>query len=309
MKKNRIVLISTYCDTSEKIEILKGNIEIIKSNGLDVMVNSPISLPNEIIHMCDFYIQTKENPLLYWPEKAVSSWMKHTFEDREIVINRALIDYGWAAIYQTKKLSEYALTYEYERYYHIVYDTLIDNTVISTFMSDKKCSFFPFHEHKVSLHLIALDRENLSKFLNYITYESYMGLTAIAEKWLYQTLINSDLEFTIESDKVDDLILFHKDQKLFDYSDINGITFFITKDVVDNKDICLYFYNNEEPLNVLVTIDGVESTYLIFNKDIINLGFKSDNIKNVVISYNGFVSDITKKIEDIIHNVINVKLL
>ena len=71
------------------------------------------------------------------------SWARYIGKDREIVVKRSVIDYGWAALYQTKKLSEYALTYDYDRYYHIIYDTEIDDTVVSTFLSDKKCNFFP----------------------------------------------------------------------------------------------------------------------------------------------------------------------
>jgi hypothetical protein len=273
------------------------------------MVNSPLPLPSDVINMCDFYVQTKENPLLYWPQKSVMSWVRNTDKDKEIVIKRALIDYGWAALYQTKKLSEYALTYDYDRYYHIIYDTEIDDTVVSTFLSDKKCNFYPFHEHKVSLHLIALDRENLLKFSNLITFDSYLKFNCIVENWLYDTLINSNLDYKIELEKIDDLILFHKDENLFDYSDINGLVFFIVKDVVHNDEVCLYFYNNKEKINVLITVDGVESSYDISNRDIVNLGFKPYNIKNVLISYDGISSDITEKIKNIIHNVIEIKLL
>ena len=305
----RLVMISSYCDTEEKINILINNIRTIKSLNLDVMLNSPLPLPSDVINMCDVYIQTKENPLLYWPEKSVMSWARYTGKDREIVVKRSVIDYGWAALYQTKKLSEYALTYNYERYYHIIYDTLIDDTVKSTFLSNKKCNFFPFHEHKVSLHLIALDRENLLNFSQYITLESYLKFNCIVENWLYDTLNNCDLNYTIESEKVDDLILFHKDENLFDYSDINGLIFFIIKNVTLNDDVCLYFYDNDEKINVLITVDGIGTYYDISNRDIINLGFKPTNIKNVSISYNGIVSDITEKIKDIIHNVIEIKLL
>jgi hypothetical protein len=259
--------------------------------------------------MCDFYVQTKENPLLYWPQKSVMSWARYIGKDREIVVKRSVIDYGWAALYQTKKLSEYALTYDYDRYYHIIYDTEIDDTVVSTFLSDKKCNFFPFHEHKVSLHLIALDRENLLKFSNLITFDSYLKFNCIVENWLYNTLINSDMNYKIELEKIDDLILFHKDENLFDYSDINGLVFFIVKDVILNNDVCLYFYDNEEKINVFITVDGVETSYEISNRDIINLGFKPYNIKNVLISYNGIVSDITEKIKNITQNVIEIKLL
>ena len=56
-------------------------------------------------------------------------------------------------------------------------------------------------------------------------------------------------------------------------------------------------------------MDGVETSYEISNRDIINLGFKPYNIKNVLISYNGIVSDITEKIKNITQNVIEIKLL
>ena len=309
MEKTKIVLISSYCDTKEKIDILINTIKTIKSYNLDVMVNSPLPLPSDVINMCDFYVQTKENPLLYWPQKSVMSWVRNTDKGKEIVIKRALIDYGWAALYQTKKLSEYALTYDYDRYYHIIYDTEIDDTVVSTFLSDKKCNFYPFHEHKVSLHLIALDRENLLKFSNLITFDSYLKFNCIVENWLYDTLIKSNMDYKIELEKIEDLILFHKDDNLFDYSDINGLVFFIVKDVVHNNEVCLYFYNNKEKINVLINVDGVESSYDIFNRDIINLGFKPYDIKNVLIFYNGISSDITEKIKNIIHNVIEIKLL
>jgi hypothetical protein len=309
LQGKRIVLISSYCDTKEKIDILINTIKTIKSYNLDVMVNSPLPLPSDVINMCDFYIQTKENPLLYWPQKSVMSWVRNTDKDKEIVIKRALIDYGWAALYQTKKLSEYALTYDYDRYYHIIYDTEIDDTVVSTFLSDKKCNFYPFHEHKVSLHLIALDRENLLKFSNLITFDSYLKFNCIVENWLYDTLIKSNMDYKIELEKIEDLILFHKDDNLFDYSDISGLVFFIVKDVVHNDEVCLYFYNNREKINVLINVDGVESSYYISNRDIINLGFKPYDIKNVLISYDGISSDITEKIKNIIHNVIEIKIL
>lgn len=302
----RLVLISSYCDTEQKIKVLKNNLEIIKSQGLDVMLNSPISLPSEVIDMCDFYIQTKENPLLDWPQKSVMSWVKYFCIDKEIKIKRSLVDYGWAALYQTKKLSEYALTFDYDRYYHMIYDTIIDDTVLSTLSSEKICSFFPFHEHNVSLHLIALDRENLHNFSKFITLESYTKFNCIVENWLYDVIINSNMNYTIEVDKVDDSILFHRELNLFDYSDIYGLKFFISKDVFENKDISLFFYDNEEKINVSITVDGIQTEYSISNNDIINLGIKPNDVKNVSLSYNGLSSDITETIKKITLNIIEV---
>ena len=69
------------------------------------------------------------------------------------------------------------------------------------------------------------------------------------------------------------------------------------------------YCDTKEKINVLITVDGVETSYDISNRDIVNLGFKPYDIKNVLISYDGISSDIAEKIKNIIHNVIEIKLL
>ena len=54
LQGKRIVLISSYCDTKEKIDVLINTIKTVKSYNLDVMVNSPLPLPSDVINMCDF---------------------------------------------------------------------------------------------------------------------------------------------------------------------------------------------------------------------------------------------------------------
>ena len=75
-KFKKIALISTFCDTPEKIKILSTNIKKIKSLGVDVMAISPsfISLPEEITSECDYFFYTKDNPLLGWPERMYTHW-------------------------------------------------------------------------------------------------------------------------------------------------------------------------------------------------------------------------------------------
>ena len=306
MEKDRIVLISSYCDTEEKLNILKNNIDLIKNNGLDVMLNSPIPLPSEIINMCDFYIQTKENPILSWPQKVVMSWVKHESNNKIVKISRSLDDYGWAGIYQVKKLSEYALTYDYERYYHIIYDLIIDDLVLSTFKSNKKCNFFPFHEHKVSLHLMVFDKENLINFSNQINLDGYLKHAVIAEGWLENLLNSNVLDHTIEPDYVDDLILFHGNTELFNYSKIKDFKFFIDKNPMDLTDISLYFYDIPNTINLDIMIDGINTNHNVSNMDVINLGFNSNNIKDVIIEYSGVKYNITEDITNIVFNLIEV---
>jgi hypothetical protein len=72
MKK--IALISTFCNTEEKQNLLKENIIKIKNLGIDVMVISPLKLTDELIDLCDYLIFSKENPVLSWPEKSYFQW-------------------------------------------------------------------------------------------------------------------------------------------------------------------------------------------------------------------------------------------
>jgi hypothetical protein len=298
MKK--IVLISSYCDTDEKIEILKSNIDTIKSLGLDVMLNSPLSLPLDLINKCDYFFLTKDNPILEWPEKAVYVWNSSIINGKTITKNRCFSDYGWANIYQIKKLSEFALTYDYDQFYHIIYDLIIDDIVIDGFNSDKKCNFYHFHEHNVSLQLMIFDREHLIKFLNQLTLNQYLNIGGIAEQWLDGLLKMNFFDYTIEDHFVDDKVLFHGHSDLHNYSKIDGLKFFIIKNTLE-QNVRLFFYDNADNLEINI------NNYInfVYNGDFIDLGDKN-NISNVIIKFNEQSQDITELISSIIHNTIDI---
>lgn len=303
MKK--IVLISSFCDTDEKIDILKTNIEKIKALGMDVMLNSPIPLPLKITSKCDYFFLTKENPVLKWPQKAVYVWTESHINNKRIVKNRCLPDYGWANIYQVKKLSEFALTYDYDRFYHIIYDLIIDDVVINAFISDKKCSFFHFHEHNVSLHLMIFDREHLIQFISQLTLDKYLELGGIAEQWLDRLLSLKPFEFNIEDAYVDDKILFNGKGDLHNYSRNKNFKFFIIKDAINLTNIKLFFYDIDESY-INIKIENDIRSYKISNGDIIDLGFNENNILNTIIENNEYSQNITKDIKEIIHNTIKI---
>ena len=57
MKK--IALITSFCNTEEKLKILYDNIKTIKDLGLDVMVFSHFYLPKNIDNIIDYTIISK----------------------------------------------------------------------------------------------------------------------------------------------------------------------------------------------------------------------------------------------------------
>lgn len=303
MKK--IVLISSFCDTDEKINILKTNIDTIKELGMDIMLNSPIPLPLKITSKCDYFFLTKENPVLKWPQKAVYVWNESEINGKHIIKNKCLPDYGWANIYQVKKLSEFALTYDYDRFYHIIYDLIIDDVVLDGFKSDRISSFYHFHEHNVSLHLMIFDREHLIKFISQLTLEKYLEIGGIAEQWLDALLKLKPFDFEIENAFVDDKILFNGNGDLHNYSRNKDIKFFIIKDAINLTTVKLFFYEIEDSY-ITIRINNDNRNYKVTNGDIIDLGFNCDNVLNTTIENNGYSQNITKDIKEIIHNTIKI---
>ena len=108
MKK--LALIGTFCSNKEQLDALKNTINEWKNLNVDVMVLSPLHLPQDIIKLCDYYYYTKDNPLLSWPDRM----MDFFYSLREITLHKQTQDYGWARLFQMKKLAEIASTYDYD---------------------------------------------------------------------------------------------------------------------------------------------------------------------------------------------------
>ena len=63
----KVALISSFCDSKEKLDVLKSNIKELKQLAFDVIVISPLTLPKEIVSICDYFFYTKDNLILEWP--------------------------------------------------------------------------------------------------------------------------------------------------------------------------------------------------------------------------------------------------
>lgn len=141
MKK--IVLISSYCDTEEKIQVLRKNLILLDGMHIDTCVISPFLLPEEIMNLSTYFIKTKDNPVLDWPKKSMFSWSEIYLNNETYRMSRTYADYGWAGLFQVKQLSQFALNLEYEQFIHMIYDLKIDSNVIKGLTSEKRCNIYP----------------------------------------------------------------------------------------------------------------------------------------------------------------------
>jgi hypothetical protein len=75
---------------------------------------------------------------------------------------------------------------------------------------------------------------------------------------------------------------------------------------MDLTDISLYFYDLSETINLNIIIGNINTNHNVSNMDVINLGFNSNNIKDVIIEYSGVKYNITEDITNIVFNLIEV---
>ena len=326
MKK--IALISTFCDTEEKQNILLENINILKNNGVDTMCLSPnfIQLNHEIINKSDFVFYTKENPLLNWPERAFTFWKTVPTDKGWMKMTHFLSDYGWAALYQTKKLSEIALTFDYDIFYHMIYDTDLNDNLINEIKSNETNIVHPRRNPKnqdelweVTLHFMVFDRELMKKIVKEITLDEYLRTNGVAEgevlKWKNKFNINTSQH------EVKDKIFLYESIDFFNHSIDDKYKLFINK---HEKDVNIWKGNPPEKIlmdnNVRIILYGVkeDGTFkLRINEETITYDIKENNnytieldkrcneIQSIFLEFNNKVVDFTEKYKKINRSYVN----
>jgi len=307
MKK--VALISTYCDTQEKLEVLERNIDNVRLCGLDVIVISPFFLPENIQKKCDYFFLMKDNPVLDWPSKAMFAWKDLILDSKHIKITRTYPDYGWAGLYQVKKLSEIALSLDYDYFYHMIYDLKFDENVVEGLLSERDCDVYSSKRGdiiwEVGLHFMIFNRENLKVFIEHITLENYLkSKGGDAFVWLHRLI--EVFPYNIIKRPVEDEIYFYEGQDFFNSSPIDDFKFFIDKNDQKDTTVKLLFYDIVESKTILLTIGENQYQYQVNGNSLIDLGVDKKKIPFVSIQYNGIDYEITKTIEKIKHNTVNV---
>ena len=324
MKK--IVLVSTFCDNEEKQNVLKETIVKVKEIGMDVMVISPnfIQIRQDIIDLCDFFFYTKENPLLKWPIRQYTHWYEMPVLNNKICcIHRGFADYGWAALYQTKKLSQFALTFDYDIFHHIIYDLEFDDEVISEFLSDEVNLIHtrrnPNHPEEIwetTLHFMTFDRPMMELIEKEITLENYLNGNGVAEgevlKW------RDKFKLKTSSKIIKDKIFYWQGYDFFNYSPFPEFKLFLSKNepitiwvgenpVYDEtlpENLRMVFHGFSNMNEIQITVNGVTNTYQPKEWEIIEFPVSSQNINEIIFKYKDNTVNFTEKYNDIMMNQI-----
>jgi len=251
------------------------------------------------------FFLTKDNPVLDWPQKAMQAWKNISINGKSVTVARTYADYGWAGLFQVKKLSELALTLDYDYFYHMIYDLKFDETVIEGLNGKGECDIYSSKRDaqiwEVGLHFMVFNRENLQKFIPHITLENYLtSKGGDAFTWLLD--LKSVFPYHTIHKPVEDEIYYYEGHDFFNSSPIADLPFFIIKDDEHLDNIKLLFYLSIENIPFQIMIDDLIMDEVSENFKIIDLGFNKLSPKSVQITYNETVFDITDTINKLKHS-------
>jgi hypothetical protein len=93
-------LITSYCDTTLKVEILNECIDNLKTiSNNDICVHAHYPLGCDIQKQVNFYLYDKSNPVLKYPEKYITYWK----QIHNLTLHIYTDDYGYAVLQQWKR--------------------------------------------------------------------------------------------------------------------------------------------------------------------------------------------------------------
>lgn len=296
MKK--IALISSYCDSIEKLEILNTNIRILKNLEIDTFVISPIKIDVD----SDYLFITKENPVLRWPERSIAIWNRKPYQDKFIKKVTYTDDYGWASLYQIKKIMDFAVTYDYDIFYFLIYDLNIDEKIIDDIKSNIKNITYPrknFNnnsQYPASLHFSIFDKEKLKIMSELICKETYLK-SGFAENFIDKCA--SAMGMSYSTNLVTDLICVTEPEKIFNQSKSKNYGLFFNKD--ENTTFKLFLFDFKETISVQIN----EKVYEITQDDsFLDTELKYDEIQKIIIQSHWEIIDYTDHYNNIVKSSI-----
>jgi hypothetical protein len=297
MKK--ICLISTYCDTEEKKQILTKNIQKIKSINLDVMIFTPISLPNEIYDLCDYVIISKENPVFDWPLKAYGLWKKFLVDDCEVFMSTTFRDYGYANLNQYKRMGEFAIKYNYDHFFFMIYDVVITDDVIRILQEEENNLFYKSGRNdqvwNLGLHLISLDKTKIIEFTNLINQEDYLS-DSTDDAFSFIVKKNSQLDMEISDIVIYDDVDLFTNENIWEKKLNKDISYFIHRNDEDSF-IKLVFYGFPDELEVEVQYNNFIKFFSVKEYDEIEIKEKNFDWFKIKVQENYY------EISNVINNI------
>lgn len=287
MKK--IISILSHCNDDEKIKKLRDNISLLREKtNLPIILNSHITLPQDIINTVDFFIYDNTNPILKYPFRALERWSTHVMGERKIKLSSYIPDYGWTPFNKIKNTINFLNGFDYDKVFFMNYDLLISEDLIDEIQNQEDNMFFNVKTDRGEFYLpglIAFDIKysDLKNWINFLSIKKYCDYN-IAEDYLrfFVSLQNHKIypDYIYDSIRYEshininnnspyptfslfvDMNTNKEEENLFIYSITENITIMIDNEIVNLKPNFNYLYRKPNKI-YLVKGDDIEEIKLV----------------------------------------------
>lgn len=180
-----VFLITAYCDTEEKKDILRETIQKLKRFNADICISSHYPIDLDIQNSVNYIIYDKSNPVIYDGSKTIIRWRWYVTAYK--MLNFTTPDYSYAVINLWKNGLTFLKTQNYDKIYIINYDNYIktellfnkcselldENDLGILYLSTVNMSYNNIRN--ILITLIPIKTTIIDDFLSELTFEKYLG--------------------------------------------------------------------------------------------------------------------------------------
>jgi hypothetical protein len=304
-----IVLISSYCDTDRKSQVLHDNLKIMKSEGLEIALITPLQISPATASLCDYIFYTKENPVLKFPQKSMVYYQTFPDGDKIWCVQNALPDPGFASLNHIRRLGEIFSLHDYNQFHFVVYDILLDESTIQSLKTNGISMCYPHYrdgkiKYDLGAILISLTRNHLAEVLPLLTIENYLAVANRSIETFLFDVLHQKMEIPISVLPVSDLIFTEPDNPT-NHSNIPSLFYSIILEYNSIENVRLFFHGRHQG-EVRCEINGNTIFFFSNQPGVLDLGMAKSHINSAIIIYNEKYYDITNDIVNHVHSTLEI---
>jgi len=186
-----IFLITTYCDTEEKVKVLKDTLNDLDKYGLDICVHAHYPLPVDIQQRIDYYIYDSTNPIIPFGVRSIIVWRKINNYQMNVLKK----DYGYTVVSQWKQSILFLEKMKYDKVHVLNYDTVITDELIENSKKNYSGVFYLKGEDEINLLFATIKISDYLDKIKSMTMNDYIFMNEYwyAEKYFFNKLKGDNL--------------------------------------------------------------------------------------------------------------------
>ena len=262
---NKLICITSHCNTEDKIKTLEANIGYLKDGGFTILLFSHIPLNKNIIESVDHFVYNNDNQITVYPELYQINKNTIRVDNNKVELTRYTGQVHWAYLNQLKYIGRYCENLGYEQYVIINYDVKITDDMMN-YVYTHKYNFKgeqllnPNLDTRYPSNLFfQLCKNSLSTLTKNISKKQYInefGVGSNSEAYIESLFKNLNLLYEVYPHPI---IEYHTSENHFDHhyhTNYNKENDYFR--LFYNKDLII-LYGIDRPIKF--NIDGVDYTH------------------------------------------------